>query len=334
VNTRRARTIAGIVLVTAAVAAAVYAGYRDRHSLAVTLHHTGVWPIVASLGLGLVGTAFLYPTWRAVLDGLGVHLPFRSGARVFFVSQLGKYVPGSIWPVVMQMEAGHARGANRRTMLAGNLITITTSCAVGLLVACATLPSYDTGALRRYWWVLLALPILIALLHPRAITGLIDRASGLFGRPPLGEQLPPSAALQASAWSLVSWLGFGAQLGVLCAAAEPSNLSTWVLCTGAMALAVSAGVLFIPAPAGAGVRDVILLLVLRTVMPTGTALTIVLASRVVLIVCDLLLAGVAAALGGPPVPGEVPAPVSGGDRARDRNLETKLSRGAESPAQR
>jgi glycosyltransferase 2 family protein len=167
---------------------------------------------------------------------------------------------------------------------------------VGLLVACATLPLFDTDALRHYWWVLLALPLLVALLHPRAITGLLDAAFRAFGRPPLNEHLAPHATLRAGAWSVASWIGFGAQLSVLCAATGPRGISTWLLCTGAMALAVSAGVIVIPAPAGAGIRDIILLLILRTIVSSGTALTLVLASRVLLIACDLLLAALAAAL--------------------------------------
>jgi glycosyltransferase 2 family protein len=294
---RRLRAVAGVTLIVLAVGAASYAAYRDRASFIATFHRVGVGPVALSLLFGLVGTGLTFPIWRTVLGGLDVRIPWRSAARVFFVSQLGKYVPGSIWPVVMQMEAGHARGANRRTMLAANLITIVTTCAVGLIIASVLLPSFDTGAFHHYWWVLLAVPVLVALLHPRAITGLIDRVFGLFGRPPLGESLPPRAAVSAAGWSVAMWIALGAQLAVLGIAAGPRQLSTWLLCTGAMALAVSAGVLFIPAPAGAGIRDVILVLVLGAILPPGPALAIVLTSRGVLICCDLILAGVAAVIG-------------------------------------
>ena len=57
----------------------------------------------------------------------------------------------------------------------------------------------------------------------------------------------------------------------------------------------SDGVLFLPAPAGAGIRDVILVVVLGSVMSTGQALVVVVTSRVILIACDLALAGLAGA---------------------------------------
>jgi hypothetical protein len=71
---------------------------------------------------------------------------------------------------------------------------------------------------------------------------------------------------------------------------------TWglvALCVGGMALAYAAGVLFIPAPAGVGPRDLVLGYVLVGVLTHGEILAVVLASRVILILVDLLLAAVA-----------------------------------------
>jgi glycosyltransferase 2 family protein len=56
---------------------------------------------------------------------------------------------------------------------------------------------------------------------------------------------------------------------------------------------VSLGILFIPSPAGAGIREVVLVLALAPILDSGQALAIVVASRVILIVCDLAFALVA-----------------------------------------
>jgi hypothetical protein len=291
----RGRAIAGAAVIVVVVVAAGIAVYQQRHSFAGTLRRVGAGSMALSLLAGLIGVAATFPMWREVLHGLGVQMPWGAGSRVFFTSQLGKYLPGSVWPVVMQMEAGRARGASRRTMLAANLITLVMSCALGLILACLLLPLYDAHALRRYWWALLALPFLLALLHPRALPALLDRAFALIHRPPLGERLDLRSGACAAGWSLLSWLGLGTHLAIVCAALGHGGLSAFVLCTGGMALAVSLGVLFIPAPAGAGVRDVVLTLVLRTMLSSGQALAVVIASRVVLIVGDLVLAAAAAA---------------------------------------
>lgn len=274
--------------------AAGLAIYHQRNAFADALDRVGVWPIVWSFLVGSIGIGLTYPVWREVLRGLDVDMPWGLGGQVFFTSQLGKYLPGSVWPVLIQMEAGRARGASRRTMLAANLITIVLSCAVGLVLACVLLPFSDSHALKRYWWLLLALPLLIALLHPRAVPKVLDLAFSLLRRPPLDQRLRVRDSLRASAWSLASFVVLGLHVAIL-GVAIGGGASTVLLSIGGMALAVCAGVLFIPAPAGAGVRDVVLALVLSATLTTGQALAVVVASRAILIVVDLALAGLAAA---------------------------------------
>jgi hypothetical protein len=284
----------GGVVFAIVFAAAGFAIYHQRHSFADALDRVGGWAMAWSFVLGVISVGLTYPVWREVLLGLGVDMPWRVGAQVFFASQLGKYLPGSVWPVLIQMEAGRARGASRRTMLAANLITIVLSCAVGLALACVLLPFSDSRALSRYWWLLLALPFLIALLHPRAVPLVLDRAFALMRRAPLNERLRVRDSLGASAWSLASFLALGLHVGIL-AAAIGGGFSTVLLSIGGMALAVCAGVLFLPAPAGAGVRDVVLTLVLSASLTAGQALAVVVASRAILIIADLALAAAAAA---------------------------------------
>jgi uncharacterized membrane protein YbhN (UPF0104 family) len=74
-----------------------------------------------------------------------------------------------------------------------------------------------------------------------------------------------------------------------------------------MAFAVAVGVIFIPAPAGAGIRDVALVAALSSGLGATDALAAALASRVMLVVVDLVLAGLGAVIR---PRGEVPAPDS------------------------
>ncbi len=289
----RTRAVLGVVVVALVVVGAGAAVYHQRHAFVDALRNVGPAVMAGSIGLAALGTVATFFVWRTVLDGLGVSLPVGAGARVFFTSQLGKYLPGSVWPVVMQMEAGRAHGASRRTMLTGNLITIVLSCAVGLVLACVLLPLSDARALSRYWWLLLALPFLVALLHPRAIPLLLDRVFVLLRRRPMGERLDVRHTVRGSFWSVLSYLGLGLHVAVLALAVGGGGLTTVLLGVGGMALAVPAGVLFLPAPAGAGIRDVVLTLVLRAVLTSGQALAVVVASRVALVLVDLALAGIA-----------------------------------------
>ncbi|MEP7019610.1 MAG: lysylphosphatidylglycerol synthase domain-containing protein [Pseudonocardiales bacterium] len=293
-GTNRRRAALGILVVTVVVGAACLAIYSQRHSFADALQSIGGWPLLASLVVGMLSVALTLPAWLVVLHGLGVEMSLAAGARVFFVSQLGKYLPGSVWPVLIQMEAGRARGASRRTMLAANLITLILSCAACLTLACLLLPLSGAPALEGYWWLLAALPFLLGLLHPRAVPWLLDRAFGLLGRAPLALRLHLRDSARASAWALLAFVVLGMHVAILALAIDGGGVSTVLLCIGGTGLAVTAGVLFVPAPAGAGVRDAVLALVLSSTLNSGQALAVVVASRAILILADVLLAAAAA----------------------------------------
>lgn len=182
-------------------------------------------------------------------------------------------------------------------MLAANLLTIALTCGVGLLVAGLVLPLSDAGALKRYWWGLAAVPVLIALLHPKVLPSLMDRAFAAVHRPRLGVVVNWHDELRAAAWSLGTWVGYGSSVGILCIALGQGGPASIALGIGGMALAVPLGILFIPAPAGAGIRDVVLTLVLESRLPPGPALAVVVLARVIIIASDLIVALAASSVG-------------------------------------
>jgi uncharacterized membrane protein YbhN (UPF0104 family) len=285
--------LSALMLVLVLVAVAVVVS-RNRQAFIDSIDKVGVGGIVLSAAAALVGVGGTYLQWRAVLIGLDVRLGVAEGARVFFVSQLGKYLPGSVWPVVMQMEAGRRRGANRSTMLAANLITVLLSVCVGVVLAGLLLPFSVPAALHRFWWALAALPLLVVLALPRSLPFLLDWLLKVLRRAPLDVVMTGSATRTALGWSALSWVAFGTHLAVLVAAIGKPSLGLLALCVGAMGLAVSAGVLFLPAPAGAGMREVILGYVLVAVLTSGQVVAVVIASRVILLLADLLMAGLVA----------------------------------------
>jgi hypothetical protein len=256
----------------------------------------GVEDASLALGLGIGNVLATWLQWRTVLGGLGVRLEIRTSARVFFVSQIGKYVPGAVWPLVLQVESSRRYGADRRTVIAGNVIVLAISLTTGLVIAGLLLPFSVPSALGRFWWALAALPLLAIAVHPSALPAFLDNCLRRLGRQPLNVRLSGSATLRATLWSLLAWGFVGAQVAVLAHAAGARGLGLLALCTGGAALAVSAGILFLPAPAGAGPREVILLYVLTTVLTGSAALAVVVASRVIQIAADTLVAGIGAAL--------------------------------------
>jgi hypothetical protein len=287
---KRLGRMAPYLFTAVAATAAVYTIGKRRDALALVLGHLGPLAVLASLLFGMLGTFASFMLWRQILLGLGVDPPGPQSFRVYFVSQLGKYLPGSVWPVVAQMEFGKKIGAGRRSMLAANALSLALSVAVGLILGAALLPLGSTAALRTFGWFFLFLPFLLALLHPRTIPGLLDWLFSRMGRSPLGQRLAWSVTFRAAGWAVLTWVLLGLHLYALTSGLGVAGPRVLAATTGGFALAVCFGILFVPAPAGAGIRDVVLIATLGVSMTGAQALGVGLASRGLMIFVDLIMA--------------------------------------------
>jgi uncharacterized membrane protein YbhN (UPF0104 family) len=283
-----------IGFVVLAVALGAYAVYVQRHAVSTGLRRLGPAAVLGALVSVVAGLAASLQVWRVLLASLGSPLPVSIAARIFFVGQLGKYIPGSMWPVLMQMELAKAQRVPRaRSATASVLAMVVTLCA-GLLAAIVTLPFLTSGPAAAYRWTILAAPVILAGLHPRILNPALGLLLRLARRPPLPQRLAGRTIVAAVGWSLASWVLLCTHVWLLAVRLGAAPGTAFLLAVGGFALAWCAGFLVVFAPAGAGVREVILAATLGTVLHAGEATVITLVSRVVMTVADLVIAGLAA----------------------------------------
>jgi glycosyltransferase 2 family protein len=251
------------------------------------------WPaVLASVPLGAAGVLAGMLAWRALLADLGAPLRLRDAGHVFLLSQLGKYVPGSVWPILAQVELGRQLRVRREASLAATLLAVVLSVTCGLAVAAALLPLGGTSTLRQYRWAALAVPFLLALLHPALIVGVLGRLLRAVGRTPLQVRPTLPGIARAAGWQVLGWLLLGLHAYVLLLGLHVDAVRALPLAVGGFALAYCLGVLVIPAPAGAGIRDAALAVALSAaVSRPQAALAVALVSRFVMAFVDFGLAG-------------------------------------------
>lgn len=284
-----------LMLLAVVAAFAVALGGRWR-SVAQELGRLSPLALLGSGLLVLVAVPLTFRAWTAVLDDLGSPVPFAPGAKTFFVGQLGKYVPGSVWPVVVQMRLGQRMGVPRTRMALAFVVTLGMSVALGLAVGLAALPSLLSGAHPAYALLLLLLPVALVFLHPRPLNAALSLALRVTRRPPMEQPLSGRGVLRVAAWSLGFWVVAGLHVWLLCVALGAPPARTLPVALGGFALAFCVGPLLVVLPAGAGVREAVLTVLLATVLPTPSAVAVALVSRFLLAVADGVLAGAAALL--------------------------------------
>lgn len=277
--------------VLAAAGLGTYAIVSSWADLRAGLSRLGLTAVVAAFAFVLVNLFGQLQVYRALLAGLGSPLPMRPAAQILFVGQLGKYVPGSVWPVLAQMELGSAHRVPRSRSASAAILAMVLSLAVGILVGLVVLP-VGNGA-GSYWWVFLFAPLAGLFLYPRLTNKILNQALRVARQPALERPLGRRAMVVALSWAAMCWIALGLQIWFLGARLGLSGWSGLLLAIGSFAFAWCAGFVVIFAPAGAGIREVVLIALLVSAMSRADAAVVALVSRALMTLGDLLSAGIA-----------------------------------------
>lgn len=283
---RRADLLA-LVFVVVAVGVAVWALRDDFPSMVDALGRIAWWrPVVAFAGivLGLLATA---EVWKHCLGALGSPVTSRAAREIFFPAQVGKYLPGSVWPFLAQMKFARERGVpGGMALLAGSVFLVVhtvTSVLVGALLLVS-----QPGLVNKFGWAGLCIPLALVVLHPKLINVLARKLSKRSGME--APVLKWSGLVKPLLWMLPAWVGYGVAGFVLAQPFTDSVLVLFVVCTGAFALGWLVGLLVFLAPAGVGAREAVLILALTPLLGAPAAATVSLMLRVGHTLADLVLA--------------------------------------------
>jgi uncharacterized membrane protein YbhN (UPF0104 family) len=183
-----------------------------------------------------------------------------------------------VWPAVTQAALAREHGvAPRATVSAVTLflwVHLITGTAVAVLVLGAT------GRAPRL--VLLALPVLVALLTPRLLGWSLQTLFRVARRRPLHQVPDGRHLLTACAWAAAMWLCYGVHLYLLTVAVGdpvPVTVNAGVFAAGWVV-----GFVLLIAPAGVGPREAAIV----ALLPLGAAagLTVALVSRLIMAIAD------------------------------------------------
>lgn len=306
-----------LVVVLVVVGVALWTNWA---AVRTDLGRLGPGTLAAATALALLSPFLTVLGWRMLLADLGSRLHIAPASGVFFVGQLGKYLPGSVWSVVVQTEMAARLGVPRRRTAVGGLLCIGLSALTGLVAGLPALPVLLTrGEVGVPWWsVPLAISLLLPLLWPPLLNLGTRHALRLLRRPPLEHDLGPAAVAVSSTWFTGSWLIGGLSVWVLArdlapGDADPTRVLLVAVC--GYLLAVGIGTFSIVVPAGVGVRDGILVLILATELSLSAAAAVVVVARFLTVLGDVVWAAAGWQWGRShdvlpehlPAPGTVPA---------------------------
>jgi len=214
--------------------------------------------------------------WRGILAGLGPQLDGRQAMHIYGSSQIAKYIPGNVLHLVGRQVRGVACGIPALPLAKSMLWEVALLCVSGGLFGILILPHFLTGMGAG-----------LSIVAYLAVLGIAVLTVSKWRDPGRGRSV-----LLNSAFLAVS----GALFTLLLYRIEPSALAdapTALLIGTAYVVAWLAGFVTPGAPAGLGIRELVVYALLQPVAGDAEILAALIAARIVSVLGDLLFYGAA-----------------------------------------
>ncbi len=249
--------------------------------------------LIASLCV-VAGYAVLILAWRELLTTWQSTLSPIDAVRIWFVSSLGKYIPGKLWSVgamaILAKEAGASPVAATGSAVIMQLVNIAAGFTV-IAVAGAGELFAAYPFLRSAAWATLALSAAGLAVGPQLLNWSVRAATRLVRQPEIAlPRIGRRTLVIVYGANVAAWLAYGVGFGLFWSSLLGHGVG---ISTAALAVYTASyllGFLAIFAPGGIGVREAVLaalLISLRLATPADAAL-LAAASRVWLTVLEVV----------------------------------------------
>ena len=237
--------------------------------------------------------------WIVRLFGKGQDISVRQSLRVYFISNLATYIPGTYWFIPGRMVMNNKHGVSALQTGASTLLEqllIILSGAFVSLLAVNLVAEQLHFQVESFWWVLFIIVVGLIAIHPRSIHFMLNQMARVLKIEPVSLSLSYGTTLLLLAWALVIWLMGALTLLFLAKAFVPEIPLNQVGTFGAIfAISWLIGFFTPFAPSGIGVREGIMGLAFVAIgIPTAITVLLAALSRVLIIFEDVFWAAVSA----------------------------------------
>lgn len=287
----RAAGVVVVVLIFAFMGRTLYLNWEqvvaydwslDFHALAI------------AFSLMLTAAAFYAFLWKLVLGRLGTPLSYRKSYRIFFLSQLGRYLPGKVWGILGLVYLSQKEGISRVISGASVTLQLLLQVVSGVMVFAVSLPFWRRVESSTNLYVLLILfPAGLILVHPAVVSRGLNLALRMTGQTEIELDWGHAYLLgQLGLWAAF-WLLNGVAHYFLVKSICSSPLPQLPVVAGIFAAGWVVGFLSLVTPSGLGVMEGTLVFFLSFYLPTHVATFVALWARLAKTVVDLVCAATA-----------------------------------------
>ncbi|MEO0162145.1 MAG: lysylphosphatidylglycerol synthase domain-containing protein [candidate division WOR-3 bacterium] len=236
---------------------------------------------------------FLYGAylWQKILANLGEKISFKHSLSITGISILGKYLPGKVWYAAGRVYFIRKLGVKEEKGFLSMALETGLLLLSSLIIFIISPLIYNFAILRSYIFLAIILTVFfIIVLHPFFAEKVINFLCRIVKRPFVTLKYNYFSMLLLTLLYGIAWIIYGIGFFFLINSFYPVFCSKLIDLTGVFAISWNLGFLALFAPAGLGVREGILTLLLSLYFPKPIAIIISLLSRLWITVAEIIFA--------------------------------------------
>lgn len=248
------------------------------------------WPYLI-LSFLFVNSAYLVTVfiWTRLAVSFGLNVPILSAGKAWFVSQLGKYVPGKVTLLLVRLDAYRGYSKRKITVATGiEYIAMLASASVLSLVALAS--AFQIVPYYIRWFAGVGTVLFLFMIWPPLSLHVINLILKFLKREQIEEFPPYGLLLRFVGAYIFAGLLQGMGLFFILNSLLPVDLRYFLIITGAYEVAGLIGIAAVFAPSGIGVREGVLFLVLPAFIPMPAVIIGTIVMRLIATATELFLA--------------------------------------------
>jgi hypothetical protein len=246
--------------------------------------NTNYYLIMLSLLSFSLANSFMIWVWFQILKKFDIKVNFLTSLSIWSISSLGKYIPGKGWQFLGVMYLGEKLGINLEisgaSSIMGQIITILT----GVLIAFPLVEKY-----LNLWSLLILIPFILIFLYPPFLNRALLFLARKTGRKFYSFDIKIKEIIFFGLLYTLGWFIFGISFYFLIKSIEASWTFNIFYCTRIYIVSYLLGLFAIFVPGGIGVREGVMMILLKDTLPSYLASYISIIARIVVTIAELFL---------------------------------------------
>lgn len=285
------KRLAVAVLVAGLLAWVLYRAWQEAGTIDWASLQMRPGLIALSVGVVLVAWGLHGALWALMIRALGYDLSVPVGIRANLIGNLGNYIPGKIFIVILRAKMVECEGVPGMVVASSVVLETLLRNMVAALLAVVGL--WHLGVGKGYVEALaLALVVSMVVVHPAVFNRLTDFVLRKLNRPPLPRHLRLKPLIGLLCGYAVYWAIYALAFWLLASGTLGADLSDLPALAVTLFISLIASMLAIFAPVGLGVADATMTGVLSLTGAIAGAAVLAVIARVWRTLTEVAAAGI------------------------------------------